>query len=59
MQLQENTLFNLGVKVTQKVAHFPLHHVTFEPTKFEIATSNDLGGDAFARKRDGRNGQTN
>ena len=24
------------------------------PTKFEVATFNDLGGDAFAKERDGR-----
>ena len=49
MQSQENTLFDLGVKVTQNVAHFPLHHVICEPTKFEVATPNDLRGDAFAK----------
>ena len=41
MQLQENTIFDLGVKVTQKVAYFP--------TKFEVATFNCLKGDSFAR----------
>ena len=49
MQLHENTLFDLGFKVTQKAAHFPLHHVICEPTKFEVATFNGLGGDAFVR----------
>ena len=36
-----NTLFDLdlGVKVTQNVAQYPLHHVTYSPTKFEVATS--------------------
>ena len=40
---------DLGVKVTQNVAQFPLHHVTYSPTKFEVATSNGLGGDTFTR----------
>ena len=45
--LQENTLFD---KVTQNVAQCPLHHVTYSATKFEVATSKGLGGDAFTRK---------
>ena len=46
MHLQENTLF---------VAQYPLHHVTISATKFEVATSNDLGGDTFTRNvTDGR-----
>ena len=52
MHLQENTLFglDLGVKVTQNVAQFPRHHVTFAPTEFEVTTSKALGGEVFARK---------
>ena len=44
MHLQENTFFDLdlGVKVTQNVAQYPLHHVTYAATKFE-ATSKGLG----------------
>ena len=41
--LQENSMFDLD----------PLgwHHVTYNPaTKFEVATSNCLGGDTFTRK---------
>ena len=46
---------DLGVKVTRNVAQYPLHHVTFSPTKFEVATSNGLGGDTFTRNvTDGR-----
>ena len=46
---------DLGVKVTQNVAKYPLHHVTYSPTKFEDATSNGLGGDTFTRNvTDGR-----
>ena len=50
MHLQENTLFDLGVKFTQRVAQYPLHHVTCSPAKFAVATYNSLGGDAFTRK---------
>ena len=39
----------LGVKVTLNVAEYPLHHVTYSPAKFEVATSNGLGS-AFAIK---------
>ena len=30
----------LGFKVTQNAAQYPLHHVTYAPAKFEVATSN-------------------
>ena len=52
MHLRENTLFDLdfGVKVIQDVAQYPLHHVTYSYTKFEVAISNSLGGDAFTSK---------
>ena len=52
MHLQENTLFDLdlGVKITQNAAQYPLYHVTYTPAKFEAATSNSYGGDAFTRK---------
>ena len=40
MHLHENTLFDLWVKVTQNVAHHPLHNVTYTPAKFEGATPN-------------------
>ena len=52
MHLQENTLFELclGVKVTQNVAQYALHHKSYAPTKFEVAMPNSLGGDAFTRK---------
>ena len=41
---------DLGVKVTRNVAQYPLHHVTYSATKFEVAKSNHLGGDTFTRK---------
>ena len=52
MHLLVNALFDLelGVKVTQNFAKCPLHHVTYGPAKFEVATSNglgSLGGDTF------------
>ena len=42
--------FDHGVKVTRNVAQYPLHHVTFSATKFEVAKSNCLRGDTFTRK---------
>ena len=44
--LQENSIFDLS----QNVAQYPLHHVTYPATKFEAARSNRLGGDTFTRK---------
>ena len=41
---------DLRVKVTQNVAQYPLHHVTYAPTEFEVTTAKGLGGDAFTRK---------
>ena len=38
MHLQEN------------IAQYPLYYVTFLGTKFKVAMSNGLGGDAFTRK---------
>ena len=55
IHLQENTIFDLGVNVTRNVAQYPLHHVTYSTTNFEVATSNGLGGDTFTRNvTDGR-----
>ena len=34
----------------QNVAQYPLHHMTYPATKFEVATSNRLRGDTFTRK---------
>ena len=52
---------NIGVKVTQNLAQYLLHnvtyvaqyhphHVTYVTAKFEVAMSNGLGEDAFTRK---------
>ena len=58
MYLLENSIFDLDprVKVTQNVAQYPLHHVTYSPAMFEVATSYGLGGDIFTRnvRTDGR-----
>ena len=40
---------DLGVKVTRNVAQYPLHYVIYASTKFEVATSNGLGGDTITR----------
>ena len=46
---------DLGVKVTRNVTQYPLHHVIYASTKFEVATSNGLGGDTITRNvTDGR-----
>ena len=45
--------FDLGV--TRNVTQYPLHHVIYASTKFEVATSNDLGEDTITRNvTDGR-----
>ena len=41
---------DLWVKVTWNVAQYPLHHVTYAPAKFEVATCDGFGEDAFTRK---------
>ena len=33
---------DLGGNVTQNVAQYPLHHVTYSATKFEVTTSKGL-----------------
>ena len=45
MHLKENTLFDLDpkvkvFKVTQNVAQYPGHHVSYAPAKFDVATSH-------------------
>ena len=56
MHLQENTFFDLDtVKVTLNVAQYPLHHVIYSATKFEVAMPNGLGRDTFTRNK--TNGQ--
>ena len=44
--------FNLDlvVMVTQNIAQYLLHYVTYAPAKIEAATSIGLGGDAITRK---------
>ena len=52
MHLQENALFDLdlGIKVTQNVAQYPRHYVTYAPAKFDIPISHGWREDAFTRK---------
>ena len=53
MHLQENTLYGLDpvvVKVTQNVVQYPPSHMTYAPSKFEVASFNRLGEDGFTRK---------
>ena len=46
---------DLGVKVTRNVTQYPLHHVIYASTEFEVARSNGLGGDTITRNvTDGR-----
>ena len=49
---QENSIFefDLGVKITQNVSQYPLHHVTYPATKFEVVASNRLGGEYIYKK---------
>ena len=51
MHLQEIILFDLDLRVTVdgNVVQDPQHCVTNADTKFEVATSNGLGGDTFTR----------
>ena len=48
MHLQENLLFDIDLGKCCPEYH--LHHVTYSATKFEVATSKGLSGDAFTRK---------
>ena len=52
MDLQESKLYDLdlGAKVTQNVAKYHPHHVTYAPVTFEVALSNGLGENSFTRK---------
>ena len=49
MDLQESKLYDLdlGVKVTQNVAQYHPHHVTYAPVNFEVALSNGSGEDSL------------
>ena len=49
MHLQVNTLFDLGLEVTQNVAQYPLHHAAYSGSTFAATTSNGLGGDALTK----------
>ena len=51
MHLQEiyYLTMTLGLK-SYHVGQYPLHDVTYAPAKFEVATPNGLGGDAYFSK---------
>ena len=58
IHLQENTFFDLwpwpwGAKVTQYIAQYPLHHVTYSGITFEVVMSNGLGGYRYIYKKCG------
>ena len=54
-KVYEEMHLHLGVKVTRNVTQYPLHHVIYAPTKFEVATSNGWGEDTITRNvTDGR-----
>ena len=40
-------MFDRHLGVTLNIIQYPLHHMTYAPGKFKVATSNDLGGDAL------------
>ena len=49
-EIFENTLLDLGMEVTQNVAHYPLHHVSYAATKLKLlCLTVGLGGDLFTR----------
>ena len=52
MDLQESKLYDLdlGVKVTQNVAKYHPHPVTYAPANFEVAMSHGSGEDSLTRK---------
>ena len=41
---------DLGVNIIQNVVQHTLLHMIYAPAMFGVATSEDLGGDAFTRK---------
>ena len=59
MHLQENSFLglDLGFNSTQNVAQYPLHHETYAPAKFEVATAKGLGGDTITRNMADRHTQ--
>ena len=52
MDLQASKLYDLDlrVKVTQNVAKYHPHNVTYAPVNFEVDMSNGSGKDSFTRK---------
>ena len=52
MHLQENVLFDLdvGANVTRNVAQYFLHHVTYAPARFDVATCEGFGRRCIYKK---------
>ena len=50
IQIREYPSTRILAAALQNVAQYPLNHVTYPATKFEVARSNRLGGDTFTRK---------
>ena len=51
MHIKEKTFdLDLGVNVTRNIALYPLHHVVYASTHFEVATSYGLGEDTITKK---------
>ena len=48
MHLQENNII-LPLTVTRNATQYPLHHVIYASTKFEVATSYSYGADTITR----------
>ena len=36
---------DLRVEVTRNLVHYPIHHMTYAPAKFKVATAHSLAGD--------------
>ena len=50
LNLDPYLTLTLGSRTHKMLPEYPLHHVTYAPTKFEVAKSNSLVGDALTRK---------
>ena len=48
--LDPNLTLTLGSMSHKMLPEYPLRHVTYALAKFEVATSNGLGGHAFTSK---------
>ena len=44
-------MFDLHLGVSRNITKYTLHHMTYAPGKFDVAISNDFGGDKFFKKK--------